>query len=168
MAERHAIFAAIGVLCLGLFATTVRPPRPLLIWNASPSAPVGLYRVSAAGSAVKGDMVIARPPERYRRFAARRHYLPLNVPLVKRIAATPGDIICARGLKIFINGRWVADRRQRDGKGRLMPRWSGCVTLRLGFHLLLMDSPTSFDGRYFGLTDPRDIIGKARLIWAMP
>ena len=30
---------------------------------------------------------------------------------------------------------------------------------------LLMDSPSSFDGRYFGSTDGEDVIGKATLLW---
>jgi len=30
---------------------------------------------------------------------------------------------------------------------------------------VLMDNPASFDGRYFGATEERDIIGKARLLW---
>lgn len=168
MLERRPMIAALGLLGMGLAATIAFPPRPILVWNASASAPIGLYRVGAAGSARIGDMVIARPPERYRLFAARRHYLPLNVPLVKRIAAVPGDTVCALGQEIFVNGRWIAERRPRDGKDRPMPWWRGCVTLRHGFLFLLMDSPMSFDGRYFGPTDPRDIIGKARLIWAQP
>jgi type IV secretory pathway protease TraF len=31
---------------------------------------------------------------------------------------------------------------------------------------LLMEASASFDGRYFGVTKGRDIIGKARLLWA--
>lgn len=168
MLKRRRMIAALGLLGMGLAITIAFPPRPVLVWNASASTPIGLYRVGAADGLQIGDMVIARPPERYRLLAARRHYLPLNVPLVKRIAAVPGDTVCALGQEIFVNGRWIAERRTRDGKGRLMPWWSGCVTLRHGFLLLLMDSPMSFDGRYFGPTDPRDIVGKVRLIWAKP
>lgn len=156
---------AISLLGVGLAATIAFPPDPILVWNASSSAPIGLYHIGPAHQAETGDMVIARPPDRYRLLAARRHYLPLNVPLVKRIAAVPGDTVCALGQEIFVNDRWIAERHQRDAHGRLMPWWSGCVTLRQGFLFLLMDSPTSFDGRYFGPTDTRDILGKARLIW---
>jgi type IV secretory pathway protease TraF len=28
------------------------------------------------------------------------------------------------------------------------------------------EHPASFDGRYFGITAPQDVIGKATLIWA--
>lgn len=165
MIERVAIAAAAGLLGMGLTATIVFPPRPILVWNASASAPIGLYRISPVHRARAGDMVIARPPGRYRSFAARRHYLPANVPLVKRIAAASGDIVCASGHEIIVNERRVAERRPRDGKGRLMPWWSGCVTLRPGSLFLLMDDPASFDGRYFGPTEPRDVLGQARPIW---
>lgn len=157
---------AIAGLAAALAATIALAPHPLLVWNASASAPIGLYRVGGTGLAT-GDMVIAWPPAAARDFAARRHYLPINVPLVKRITAEPGDTVCALRQEIFVNGRWVAERLVRDGADRPMPWWSGCVTLRNGAMFLLMaDSPASFDGRYFGPTNRSDIVGKATLLWA--
>src|SRR3546814_10276108 len=82
--------------------------------------------------------------------AASRRYLPLNVPLVKRVAAYAGDEICALESQVFINGRWAAERREADATGRPMPSWTGCLVLRGRQLLLLMDNPSSFDGRYFG------------------
>lgn len=157
---------AIAGLAAALAATRAFPPHPLLVWNASASAPIGLYRVGGTDLAT-GDMVIAWPPAAARDFAAHRHYLPANVPLVKRVAAEPGDTVCALGREIFVNGHRVARRLLRDGAGRLMPWWTGCVTLRNGALFLLMaDNPTSFDGRYFGPTGRGDIVGRATLLWA--
>ena len=111
-------------------------------------------------------MVIAWVPQPARQLAAERHYIPANVPLVKRVAAVPGDSVCALGQEIFVRGRWVAERRVGDGMGRPMPWWSGCVLLRDGDYFLLMsDAPASFDGRYFGITHRGDIVGQARLLW---
>jgi type IV secretory pathway protease TraF len=60
-------------------------PAPRLLWNASASAPIGLYRVEpdSAGSRRLGHRMAAtqRSP-----LAASRHYLPTGVPLVKRVA----------------------------------------------------------------------------------
>lgn len=154
-------------LCLfgvALAMTITRPPRPWLVWNVSASAPIGLYAVGQARSLARGDMVIARLPPGWRRFAARRHYLPANVPLVKRVVALPGDLVCARR-RILVNDIRVAWQRTTDGAGRFMPGWSGCRRLVDGAHLLLMDDPDSFDGRYFGPTNSDDIIGKAFLLW---
>lgn len=163
--RRFAIGIAAGALALGL--TLAFPPVPRLVWNASASAPIGLYWVSPGDAILPGDMVIARVPERYRRMAAQRRYLPMDVPLVKRVAAGPGDEICALGSTIFLDGRPIVRRFERDGKGRPMPRWQGCSSLRSGQYFLLMaDSPASFDGRYFGISTASDIIGPAWLIWA--
>lgn len=153
-------------LTVALAATLVAPPRPRFVWNASASAPVGLYTVGEAAPLARGDMVIARLPDDFRLFAARRHYLPANVPIVKRVAAVGGDKICAAGPRVVVNGRLAARRLDRDGAGRLMPRWSGCVELGPGeLFLLMTDSAASFDGRYFGVTDAGDIVGRARLLW---
>jgi len=153
--------AGLGLLLL----SAALPPTPRLVWNASASAPIGLYWVTPGMWADPGDMVIARLPQRYRGLAAIRRYLPLNVPLVKRAVAYAGDQVCARGRHIFVNGRRVAERRDADAAGRTMPSWRGCITLRGRQLFLLMDDPASFDGRYFGPTEGSDVIGKAQLLW---
>ncbi|SBV32281.1 Conjugative transfer signal peptidase TraF [uncultured Sphingopyxis sp.] len=155
-----------GGLAAALAATLIVEPRPRLVWNASASAPVGLYAVGDGAALARGDMVIARVPGEFRMMAARRHYLPANVPLVKRVAAASGDEVCAIGARVMVNGRLVARRLDRDGAGRVMPRWSGCAELGRGeFFLLMTDSPASFDGRYFGVSNADDIVGRARLLW---
>jgi conjugative transfer signal peptidase TraF len=160
---------AIGACCLSLLGLTIAdPPLPRLVWNASASAPRGLYMVSPETPVLRGDMVIAWAPESARVLAARRRYLPLNVPLVKRVAAVRGDRVCAIGAVITIGNRPVAFRRTRDAAGRSMPWWRGCLTLRSGEVLLLTDAPASFDGRYFGPTSSRELVGRATPLWTWP
>ncbi|WP_157220453.1 S26 family signal peptidase [Flavisphingomonas formosensis] len=164
---RRVGIAGIGISILGL--TIAFPPLPRLVWNASASAPIGLYSVTPNASIEAGDMVIARVPDPWRLLAAKRRYIPANVPLVKHVAAAAGDEVCALGHEIFVNGRWLAERRQADGEHRPMPWWTGCVRLRgRQLFLLMTQSPTSFDGRYFGITEGHQVIGKARLLWAKP
>lgn len=159
------VAAAIAVTALA--ATMLWPPRPLLVWNASASSPPGLYLVAYPGKVEAGDMLIAWAPPEARRLAAERHYLPSNVPLVKRVAAVGGDRVCAVGEAIFVNARLETRRRAHDGAGRPMPWWTGCEDLRDGeFFLLTPSVPDSFDGRYFGITRAMDVIGSARLLWA--
>jgi conjugative transfer signal peptidase TraF len=158
-----ALLAGITVLVL----TAIWPPAPRLVWNASASAPIGLYVISPGAALNSGEMVIARTPILWRRLADRRHYVPAGVPLVKRVAAVAGDDVCADGPAIFINGKWAAGRYATDKKGRRMPWWTGCVRLRQNQYFVLMpEAPASFDGRYFGISDGRDIIGRARLLWS--
>lgn len=152
-------------LVVAVAATLASPPRPILIWNVSESAPLGLYRVDTPKRLVVGDMVAARVPRPWRQFAGARHYVPVNVPLIKRIAAIGGDRVCATGPTLFVNGAVAAQRRRHDGAGRTMPAWSGCVTLRRDQYLLLMPAAASFDGRYFGPTRSLDLLGRARLLW---
>jgi conjugative transfer signal peptidase TraF len=140
-------------------------PTPRLVWNASASAPIGFYwRI--AGAPALGDLVLARAPLWARKLAAERAYLPLNVPIIKRVAAVAGHVVCASGDAISIDGRVVAYRRPADRMGRPLPKWEGCETLGAGEVFLLMtDTPASFDGRYFGVTGRHDIIGRLVPFW---
>ena len=162
--RRRAALVAIPALCA--LATAVAPPTPRLVWNASPSMAIGLYSLSPGEPATADELVVAWPPSGTRRLAAARHYLPSNVPLVKRVAAMPGDEVCALDARIFINGSPSVTRRSADRQGRPLPWWEGCVRLREGQRFLLVAaSPDSFDGRYFGVSERADILGKARLLW---
>jgi type IV secretory pathway protease TraF len=153
-------------LATAVSLTLFWPPRPLLLWNASASAPIGLYAVGEPTRIRVGDMVVAWVPPAGRRLAAARGYLPERVPLVKKVAAEAGDSVCAVGEALFVNGRFEAPRRLRDAAGRPLPNWTGCEDLGAGEYLLLMPSPDSFDGRYFGMTAQADLVGRARLLWA--
>lgn len=140
-------------------------PAPWLVWNGSRSAPVGLYRVASIAPLRVGDLVLVRTPEHVRELAAVRGYLPATVPLVKRVAASDGDAVCAHGADIFVNGRRVAARLPRDRLGRSLPWWSGCRALDGEVFLLMGDVAASFDGRYFGPV-PRDaVIGRLVPLW---
>lgn len=164
--RRLAIAALAGAACVALIGGYLAVPAPRFVWNASASAPIGLYRVYPGAPAKVGDMVIARLPPDTRLFAARRRYLPLGVPLVKRVVAVAGARICANGSMVTVGGRPIARRRGRDRAGRLLPAWQGCRALARGEVFLLMAGvPDSFDGRYFGPTAARDVIGKAVPLW---
>ena len=154
-----------GFMIIAMMASMVWQPRPLLVWNGSASAPIGLYTVAPPTEVRAGEMVIAWTPKSVRTLAAERRYLPSNVPLVKRAVAASGDRVCAIGKTISVNGRYVATRRKVDGKGRPMPWWTGCRGLAEQELFLLMDSPASFDGRYFGMTKKEQQVGRAVLLW---
>lgn len=162
---RHVL--ALGGAGLGLLGlAALGRPAPLIVYNASASAPVGLYRVQPAGVIQRGDLVLARMPETLQRLAAERGYVPATVPLVKRIAALAGDTVCALGHVVAIDGRPVAVQRQADGQGRPLPAWTGCRTLSDGDVFLLMgDVLDSFDGRYFGVSPAADVIGRLVPLW---
>lgn len=162
--HRRAAFVGAGIACLA--ATIVAPPVPRLLWNASASAPLGLYWVRPGAPVGVGDMVITRLPRAVRLLAAQRRYLPSGVPAVKRVVAVSGATICAKGTSVFVDNGGVFPRRRADTSGRPLPRWEGCRRLRPGeLFLLMAEAPDSFDGRYFGVTKATDVVGKAVLLW---
>ena len=151
----------LGLIGLAMLAR----PAPWLVWNASASAPIGLYRV-LPGKPIRGDLVLVRTPSSVRQLAAERGYLPQNVPLVKRVAALDGDIVCAADDVISVNGRVAAERLARDRLGRPLPAWTGCHLLDYGEVFLLMEGVSdSFDGRYFGPIPTATIIGRLAPLW---
>jgi conjugative transfer signal peptidase TraF len=154
------------LVILALLATLVWRPPVLLLWNASASSPLGLYRVTPASDLRTGDMAAAWLPEGARELATKRDYLPRDVPLVKHVAATTGDRVCAAANRILVNGKVKAVRRSADLSGRPLPWWHGCRRLGTGeVFLLSPDVPDAYDGRYFGITRRGETIGKAMLLW---
>jgi conjugative transfer signal peptidase TraF len=157
--------ALIGLGIGALLGTIARPPKVRLLWNASASAPIGLYLIKSGEPLEVGDMVAARAPDGARQLAAKRGYLPSGVPLVKRIAAVAESRVCAKQARITVDGRTVARRKKHDAKGRPMPWWTGCRVLQPSQLLLINRAPGSFDSRYFGPVDRSAILGKAGLLW---
>ncbi|WP_278983799.1 S26 family signal peptidase [Sphingobium yanoikuyae] len=152
----------VAELFIALFAGVAWfAPHPRLLWNASASAPIGLYRVHPGESPSHGDMVAFTPPPALARFMAERHYLPVGVPLLKHVAARPGALICRRDAAVTIDGRLVAIAKRADSHGRPLPVWRGCRALRPDELFLLNAAPDSFDGRYFGPVPACGLIGRA-------
>ena len=69
--------------------------------------------------------------------------------LLKRVAALGGEAVCAERGRLNTPRRSVAVQA-KDRRGAALPVWRGCRTLRPDELLVLGDTPTSFDGRYFG------------------
>ncbi len=140
--------------------------HPALIWNASPSAPLGLYRVVAAPAPKLTDLVVVRPPDDLVWFLADGGYLPRGVPLLKRVAALGGQRVCRTGVAVSVDGVPLGDALTRDHRGRPLPDWQGCVVLTDDqVFLFNPDRPDSLDGRYFGPLDRRTIVGRAKAVW---
>jgi conjugative transfer signal peptidase TraF len=163
----HASIAAIAALGVAAaVAPTVLRPAPALLWNATASAPIGFYWVHSAGALRVGDWVAARPPPGLASVFAARRYLPLGVPLVKRIAALPPSRVCRLGFRIEIDGAVVARARPDDRWRRQLPTWGGCRRLAPGQLFLLNAAPDSLDGRYFGLIATSAVIGRLTPVWS--
>lgn len=153
---------AVGLLVLGAVATQ-RPALALI--NESPSLPRGVYLRTPAAGIGRGAVVSLRQPHIVRPYFSRQG-MPAEVRLIKRVAATGGDTVCS-------DGRWlIAPMRtvrvpSRDSAGRPLPTWRGCRRLAADERLLLGDTPSSLDSRYFGPVRTAQIEGVYRetLTW---
>ena len=154
---------------LFLLAASAGQARLLIVWNATASTPIGLWRVPPAVSRKHlrvGDYVLFWPDRRSAQLFARRGYLPRGVPLLKRVAAVAGQTVCERDGEVSIDGRAVARALPVDGRGRTLAAWSGCGRLPTGEIFVLIPSvPTSLHGRYFGPTPIRAVIGRVTPLW---
>lgn len=166
MTGRQKTLIAMGAAAAVLVATMTGEPVPLYIWNASPSVATGLYRVVPARRFHVAEVVAVRPPEPLATFLSFNGYLPARIPMLKRVLAMPGQTICRIGPVIFIDDIAVGAARDRDRRGRLLPKWQGCRVVAEG-ELFFMNwqSDDSLDGRYFGLLPASSVIGRALPVW---
>mgnify|MGYP000057406423 CR=1 FL=1 len=138
-------------------------PHDLILYNPSDSIPKGFY-VRGGSELVRGSVVTIRSVNAAPNYAAKRDFVDAGDRFLKRIAAMEGDMVCAEGSAISLNGDPVAERANVDEAGNPLPSWNGCVTLDAGEVFLLGDHPGSFDGRYWGISESADLIGPWRLL----
>lgn len=161
MKKPICLLIAFSLLGMGL-ASSIKLPKKL-VYNASESAPIGLYWIDRK-RAKRGDFVYAHAPGSMQEMMLSRRYLPPNVALIKKVVGISGDQVCRFGAAVFVNRVKVAEALSSDASGSPMPRWKGCRVLSENEIFLLQDHPKSFDGRYFGPIDRGLIIGRATLL----
>lgn len=156
----YVMATCLSALTIGVSASV--PVTPWFLWNASASAPVGLYLIRPSDHFEVPDLVAVAPPAPLAHMLDQRGYLPLGVPLLKRIAALPGQQICRHGRAVTVDGIAMAEARERDKAGRALPVWQGCRRIADGeVFLLNSQHPDSFDARYFGPLPQDAVIGRA-------
>ena len=138
----------------------------LVLWNASASAPIGLYLLRPATPVHIGELVAVTPPAPLAHFMAARDYLPLRVPLLKHVGALRGQTVCRSARTVTIDGAAAATALDHDSRGWPLPVWQGCRTLHAGEVFLLNSTAlASFDGRYFGVVRITTITARAVPLW---
>lgn len=165
---RHKI-ASLMVVSFGLLlllSPMVLKPRPVMIYNPSPSAQIGWYRVSHANVLSRGDLVTSRLPDHARRLANERGYLPSGIPVIKTIGAVGGDEVCWTASSAFLPDGTVLKLQSTDSAGQPLPQYhSGCLVLPSETVFLVSTrTEASFDSRYIGPFHTSFVIGKVRYI----
>lgn len=150
-------FAAMGVAVAAIVPVPVK-----LLWNASASTPLGLYDLAAPNGLKVGDLVAVRPPKPLADFMVGRGYIGQGVPLLKPVAALPGQQVCRVGRIVTVDGVRFGEAQDRDRRGRALPDWQGCRRI-VPDQIFLMNPAVrdSLDGRYFGLLPRAAVIGRA-------
>ena len=156
--RRTAVLTSLaGAVIVAALASN--PLHPFVLLNTTPSEPPGLYTAALAPIRV-GVIIAFRTPEAAFPYADRRLSYLHRTPMLKAVAAGPGDDVCAASDRLVINGQDRAPIASRDGEGRALPRWTGCR--RLGPDELFVFStrvPNSFDSRYFGPVRRDAVVG---------
>jgi conjugative transfer signal peptidase TraF len=112
------------------------------------------------------DLVVVQPPDLLAAFLDLNGYLPVGVPMLKRVLALPGQKVCRNGLAIAVDGIDMGQAHERDGRGRPLPVWHGCrVIADSDVFFMNRQSGNSLDGRYFGPLPASAVIGRAVAVW---
>lgn len=162
-------FSTLAVMLVGiavLVAPVVAEPVPLYVWNVSESVPLGLYRLRPADRLFVTELVAVHPPEPLATFLDLNGYLPVGIPMLKRVLALPGQTVCRSGRSILVDKIDMGEARERDSRGRPLSVWHGCrVVGEDELFLMNWQSKDSLDGRYFGPIAASSVIGRAFPVW---
>jgi conjugative transfer signal peptidase TraF len=149
-----------------LLLSTIGGASPRYMWNVSNSVPIGLYRLQPVTKLSVTELVAVQPPDLLAAFLDLNGYLPIGVPMLKRVLALPGQTVCRNGLAIAVDGIDVGQAQERDGRGRPLPSWQGCrVIADDDVFVMNWQSEDSLDGRYFGPLSASAVIGRAVPVW---
>lgn len=164
--SRRRILAVTLLPVIGIAATSVANMPTKLVWNATASAPVGLYTIEPADALDVPELVAIMPPEPLAGFMVGRGYVGRGVPLLKRVVGLPGQRVCRTGRTITVDSVEIGDALDRDRIGRDLPVWQGCRVIADG-QLFLMNAQVrdSLDGRYFGPIPASSVVGRALPLW---
>jgi conjugative transfer signal peptidase TraF len=157
---------AAGLIAIAILAAPALPLR--VNWTAS--MPRGLYCVRPTEPRA-GAAVLSCLPERFARLGRARGYLARGscaggvAPVLKRIAALPGDLVEIREDALVVNGVMLTAThlRERDSLGRPLSH-APLGTWRVGERevwLLGARTERSWDSRYFGPVPVASLMGSA-------
>ena len=136
-------------------------PPNTLFYNRSGSMPLGYYLAIPSKNIQKGDLVCIELPKEMESYAIERGWIKPGELLLKKVGAMYGETYEITDRLIQIEGKYVGPVYEQDRKGQTMPVRRGTFTVKKNHFLPVAEqSPTSFDGRYYGDVPMESIITK--------
>ena len=161
----------VSLFLLGCFLNVIDFLPKVLILNVSKSMPRGLYLRVLSENFKVGDVVVYEPTDDVVAFMRERGWLKEDhepIPFLKYIGALPGDTYSTQNHIFSINGAYIGEILDRDGKGQALPKLSQSLhKVSLHTFLPLSNDPRGFDGRYTGCVPMDRIMAKAIPIWVV-
>jgi conjugative transfer signal peptidase TraF len=130
-------------------------------FNITPSEPAGIYEL-VPGGAGRGALALLEQP-RGSAASTLRRYIPAKLPLVKRVAAIPGDMVRIDSDGVYVNGKRWPDSVPllHDDEGRaLNPYPFGVYRVAAGRLWVMSNHPRGLDSRYFGPVPAASVISR--------
>jgi len=148
-----------------LVAVTAVPGLPaaaralptLVLINETLSLPRGLYVRRPGENVQRGATAASVQPDSARAYLASLG-APPDMLLLKRVAAVDGDVVCREGERVFTPAGEARVLGQ-DRRGAVLSAWAGCRRLEADEVFLLGEAAESFDSRYFGPVNRRELRG---------
>lgn len=147
----------------------VNNAKPKVIFNFTPSIPLGIYMVTDKKSFVTGDVLVFAPPENVKTIVHNRKWLAAKRGyLLKPIVAVPGDFVCIENSHFYVNNFDFGEVKDQDREGRELPDYHFCGTVKSGTFFVGVQARNSFDSRYFGPIKTTQILGVAKNFLTLP
>ncbi|QGZ94913.1 S26 family signal peptidase [Terricaulis silvestris] len=147
--RRRRLIVILVVCAFGAAAMVAANADDIILYNPSPSMPVGFYVRSDAPITI-GAIVTVRARDVAEAYALGRNFTDSGDRFIKRVVATSSDHVCVVGSRIVLNGIVVATRASVDTAGAALPQWTECRPLAADEVFLMGESDDSFDSRYWG------------------
>ena len=136
-----------------------------LLWNWTPSLPLGLYWLSPGRPVAVGTLVALPVPPDVQDLVRDRKYLPPRALLIKPVVALSSDRVCTDGGTLVVNGSVLGVVPTEDSAKRPLPHATGCGPLSEGQVFLASHYLKSFDSRTFGPVSLTQIRGTVTPLW---
>jgi len=100
------------------------------------------------------DLISTYPP-------IENNYVPKGEKIIKQVVCVPGQSFVTRGADYYCDGHRVAIAQNKDSKGKEIARFNFTGVVPKDNFFIVGDNPKSYDSRYFGFVERKNITGVA-------